>query len=429
MGENQLNMDHVLNALPGGLLRIVMDDELTIVHANEPFYKLIDMDQSKSNKLPKSIFKTVYSADIIYYTQQIAAQKRRKDNQFLLIYRSLQKNGDLKWIMINGTKTDEEFQKHNKTLPIYYCMALDVTDHMTGFRKTEQELGYLRTILELSKELFFEYVIATDTLLFTQLFREVFGKEPEVKDLSKRLEKTKLIHPEDLPGVIKIFKSMMSGKKQARMEVRLKTKDGEMAWYICYASIIFDENKNPYKVVGKLAIMHTRQEDKKTAPKLQTDALTNVYTKETAENLITDSLSNQDPKAISALFVCEVRNYKGVNEVVRLVDGENVLVSIAGIFRRLFRGSDIIGRMGLGDFIICMKDISSDRNAYEKAEAICREVNKLYAYDYNKNGVTISIGVALVKGQADYSVALANAKTALVMAKKDNTSAFEVFYP
>ena len=115
--------------------------------------------------------------------------------------------------------------------------------------------------------------------------------------------------------------------------------------------------------------------------------------------------------------------------MVRLVDGENVLVSIAGIFRRLFRGSDIIGRMGLGDFIICMKDISSDRNAYEKAEAICREVNKLYAYDYNKNGVTISIGVVLVKGQADYSVALANAKTALVMAKKDNTSAFEVFYP
>ena len=53
----------------------------------------------------------------------------------------------------------------------------------------------------------------------------------------------------------------------------------------------------------------------------------------------------------------------------------------------------------------------------------------MYAYDYNKNGVTISIGVALVKGQADYSVALANAKTALVMAKKDNTSAFEVFYP
>ena len=98
-------------------------------------------------------------------------------------------------------------------------------------------------------------------------------------------------------------------------------------------------------------------------------------------------------------------------------------------FKGLFRRSDVIGRMGLGDFMIYMKDISSDRIAYDKAEYICREVDKLFSYDYNKNSVSISIGIALIKGSADYSGVYSNAKSALVMAKKDNKSSFEIFYP
>lgn len=432
MSDNKtfdMDMDQMLNALPGGLLRIALDDELTIIYATDTFYRLIEMDSSKQVKPPKSIFKSVYSADIIYYTQQIAAQKRRGDKQFLLFYRVLQKKGGLKWIMINGSKSDEEFQKQNKAYPIYFCMALDITEHMTQFKKMEQELDYHRTILELSKELFFEYIIASDTITFEALFREVFGRESEIMDFSKRLERTKLIHPVDLPRVIKTYKSMMSGKKQAKIEFRMTAKDGDMVWYVCYASIIYDENKNPYKVVGKLSISNVNHSEDIKDPSVKMDPLTNVYAKETAENMIIESMVSQDAEVISALLLCEVRNYKAANEVVRIVEGENVLVSIAGILKKMFRGTDVIGRMDMGDFLIYMKDIRSEKNAYEKAENICREINKLYSYDFNKNGVIISIGIALVKGQSDYSTSLANAKTALVMAKKESNSSFEVFYP
>ena len=430
MSNNQvIEIDQMLNTLPGGLLRIAMDDELTIVYATDTFCKLIEMDQSKSAKPPKSVFKTVYSADIILYTQQIANQKQRKDNQFLLFYRVLQKNGSLKWIMINGSKSDEEYQKQSKSYPIYFCMASDISDYMNEFRKMEQEIDYHRTILELSKELFFEYIIATDTLSFNLLFREVFDKETEIRGFSKRLEKTKLIHPADLPAVIKTYKSMMRGKKQARIELQMTTKDGDLAWYVCYASIIFDDNKNPFKVLGKLSLINTKQEVKKTDPKLRLDSLTKVYTKESAEDLMVEDMSNKDDDAISAVIVCEVRNYKGWNEVVRIVDGENVLTSLADVLKKHFRGTDVIGRMGLGEFVIYMRNISSEINAYKKAESICNEANKLFDYTYNKNGVSISIGIAISKGQADYKTELANAKDALLIAKKESKSSFEIFYP
>lgn len=431
MGDNQsFDMDQTMKIMPGGLLRLVLDDELTIVYATDSFYKLLDIDVNKQARLPKNIVKTVYSTDIINYTHQIVAQKKRKDNQFLLFYRVLLKNGELRWIIINGSKTGESHKKNNKDYPIYICMAMDITDHMTKHKHLEQKVDYYSTISELSRELVFEYLIAGDTLSFSELFYEVFGIGSNIPSFSKRLEKTTIIHPDDLPRLIKIYKSVMNGRKQIRCEFRMITKDGQSVWYVCYASIVFDENKNPFKVIGKLSAIYSRKKEAKSpTSKIKLDTLTQVYTKDTAEGIITDVLSNQEAESLSALMICEIRNYKNINDIVRIVDGENIIISIAKILKNSFRSSDLIGRTGLSEFIVCMRDISSDKNAYKRAEDICMEVNNLYSYNFNKNQISISIGITFIKGSMDYSKVIANAKTALVMAKKDSASSFEAFYP
>ena len=86
-----------------------------------------------------------------------------------------------------------------------------MTAYMTEYKRMEQEIDNHRTILELSRELFFEYLIATDTLSFSELFREVFNKESVIKNFSKKIEKTKIIHPEDLPLAVSTYRSMMGG--------------------------------------------------------------------------------------------------------------------------------------------------------------------------------------------------------------------------
>lgn len=426
------NIDQLLKSVPGGIARLAMDDQITILYATDTFYSLIKNVTDKVDyKMPPTLMKIIYSADIIYLTQQLAMQKHKKDNTTIsLNFRMLQPDGRFKWIMISGTRTEEVLQSGTKTILVYSCLAMDVTDHMVKYKKMEQEFEYHRIISELSKELYFEYEIATDTLTFTELFREVFGKEAQLKDFSKRLEKTKTIFPDELPAVIKIFQSMMSGKKQVRFEVRLIPKDGVPTWYVCYASIIFDENRNPYKVIGKLATTSPIRKDQEIgAPVPQLDTLTKVCTKECAENMIIETMKKQDPESLSALMIFEVRNYKIVNEVMKTVSGDNILATIAGFLKTRFRSSDIIGRLSLSEFIVYLKDIRSDRNAYEKAEQLCKEVEGVYSFEHNRNGLCISIGIAFTKGeQMDYPTLLSNSKTALIMAKKESSSSFEVFY-
>ncbi len=432
MSDNNMgNMDQLLAAVPGGIAKLVLDDDLTILYATDTFYSLIRNATDKSNtKFAPALLRVVYSADIIYVTQQIAAQRRRRDNTVSINFRTLQPNGSFRWVMVNGTRSEEVYPSGGKVLPVYSCIAMDITDHMIKYKKLEQEFEYHRTISELSKELYFVYEIATDNLNFTPLFREVFNKESEIKGFSKRLEETKVVFPDELPAVIKIFKSMMSGKKQVRFELRLFTREGVPTWYICYASIIFDENKNPFRVIGKLATTNPlRRELEPVVLQPQLDELMKVCTKECAERLIKESLSKQVQESISALMLLEVRNYKSINEVMKLSNGQDILTAVAEHLKTKIRSTDIIGRFGVSEFIVFIKDIKIERNAYEKAEQLCKEIDTQYSFGHIRNKLSVSIGLAFTKGeQLDYPTLLINARTALVMAKKENTSAFEVFY-
>lgn len=428
--KETIQLEQLLKTAPGGIAKLALDDVITILYATDTFYSLIkNVSDKVITKAPLALLRIVYSTDIIYVTQQIAAQKHRKDNMFNLNFRTLQHNGSFKWVMISGCRTDETYQSGNKMVPVYSCIAMDVTDHMLKFKQLEQTNDYHRTITELSKELYFEYEIAKDTLTFTELFREVFGKDAVMTNFRNRLENTKLIHPEELPVIIKIFNSMMSGKKQVRFEVRLMSRSGIPNSYQCFASIIFDENRNPYKVVGKLAASNPVKKEDETIIIPEIDPLTNVLTKEAAEALIQDAVAKQEEGELSALMLIDIRNYKVINYIMKSINGENILTTIGSLLKRQFRSTDIIGRIGTSEFVIYLKGIQEIKNAYTKAEQLCKAVDELYSYRYTKNGMSISVGVDFQKGkQKEYTELFANASTSLAVARKSPTSSFDVFY-
>lgn len=331
--------------------------------------------------------------------------------------------------MINGNKTEENINLEGKSFPVYFCMAADVTLHMNEYKQMEKEIEYHRIILDLSRELFFDYMIATDTLYFSGLFRDIFGKNPVTENFSMKLMDTKVVHPDDLPVVINIFKGVMNGKKQTKFEIRLMTKEGKTVWYVCYATIIYDENKNPYKVVGKLVLINKSENNEMPDTRMLSDVLTGLYYKDAVRHMVSRSMFLQKPGSLSALLLCKVQNYKGKNEMASLKDNDNVIAMIASILRSLLRKTDIIGRTGEEEFVIYMKDIGSKKAAYNAAEQICREVDSLYSYKFYKNRVYISIGITFAPARSDYAEVLSNAETALALAEDNKESSFEVYWP
>ncbi len=425
---NKLKMEELLQSAPGGFVKLAMDDMLTVLFASNSFVAMVKNVTDKASKGPQQLLRMVYSADVIYVTQQLASQKDRNDNMISFHFRSLQQDGSFKWIMISGNRMQEIYTSGTKSVPIYSCIAMDVTDTLVQYKNLEQSVEYSRAITELSKDLFFEYDIATDTLSFSEIFREVFGKDSVITGFRKRLEKTKAIHPEELPAVVGIFNTMMSGRKQVRFELRMMPKDGRPCWYICYASIIYGENRNPHKVVGKLSLINcVENAPVETRYHPIMDPITGVCTKESAEIMIREALNKQTVEALSAMLLVDIRNYKNINEIRKAIKGENIFTTIGNILKREFRTTDIIGRIGVSEFVIFLPDLSSDQMVYEISDKLCTELESIYSYEHTKNTITISIGITLQRGEQDYQAMLASANAALVMAKKVPVSSFEVF--
>ena len=424
--QTSLVPDDLLQTMPGGLAKLALDDLLTIIYSTDNFIRMIrSVADNTAGKKPDTLMRMVYSADIIYLTQQIAAQKNRKDNCLSINFRSLPQVGSMKWIQIKVNKMDEVYQSGSKSVPVYACVATDITGLMVEYKKLEHKNDYQRVIAELSKDLFFEYEIATDTLTFTELYHEIIGGNPVITGFRNKLAKTGKIHSDDRHAAVEMYNSMMNGRKQVRFELRLLTREEEYAWHTCYASIIWDENRNPYKVVGKLTTGRAVGKESKGRPAL--DEVSKVYSKESAESMIQEALSEQKKEDLSALFIIDIRNYKGLDEIMRTVSGENLLGRIGSILQNKFRLTDIIGRTGVSEFVVYLRHLPSDKIVYELADSLCDDISALYPYGHTKNGLYPSIGIAFAKGPGQYQTLYANAHAALVMAKKVPNASFEVF--
>lgn len=418
----------LLRFLPGGIIKLVLDDDLTLLYATGTFLHLIrSATLSLGREFPIAMKKIIYSADIIYVSQQLAMQKQRKDNMFILQFRILQPDGGFKWIMISGRRMEEEYINGSKAYPVYSCIAMDATSHMEKHNEIEQELKYQDIISGLSEDIFFVYEIANDTMIFKEVFREKFGKENVVKKFSSKLEKSKLIDPEERPQIIKIYQRIMNGKKQARFMMHLISKDGISTPYECYVSIIYDENKNPFRVIGKMTCNPLMKE---SDPALKAQALEDVKIKQPEfldENVMMETLKTYPLDSLSAFLLLEVRNYKIVNALVETLNGEDILTTIEVILKERFRTLDMIGRLSANEFFVFMRDISEEKNATDKAELICNDVDGLYSFEHIKNGMTISIGVNFItESQENYQAMVEATREALKEAKKEKNSAYVI---
>lgn len=429
MCEINKDMKDLISEVPGGLAKIALDDKLTLLYATDGFYRLMENATIKVNtENGLELRSMVYSADIIYLTRQLATQRQRKDKRLELHFRILKSNGKLQWIILNGNLTKTVQVIDNKEYPVFACLLTETKELMDMYKRMEQDLSYQHIISELSRDIFFEYEISTDTMTFQPVFREIFGKENTIRNFSSKIENTKLVDPREHPAVIKIYKSIMGGRKQARFELTLTTKEKVAVRYTCYVSIIFDENKNPYRVIGKLATnpMHRGYEPIVIMNPL--DDQTNVLSKTMTETMIKEYLSNKSKETTSAVLLVEIRNYKIVNDVMKSLKNENVLKTIASILKSRFLNSDIIGRLGNSEFIIYMDNIKEEQNAYDKIGEFITKIEGLYSFEHIKNGITVSVGIQFIAGDIpDYQSLINNLNTALVLAKLESKSSYVVY--
>lgn len=127
--------------------------------------------------------------------------------------------------------------------------------------------------------------------------------------------------------------------------------------------------------------------------KAEIDALTGLLNRERTMAEILDCMESQPEKKHFLLFI-DLDNFKEINDTMGHPFGDAVLQKISTNLKCVFRGEDIVGRIGGDEFLVLLKDVPSKEVVMERMQHIFQSIRIYHCEGDCKYNVTCSIGVS-----------------------------------
>ncbi len=240
----------------------------------------------------------------------------------------------------------------------------------------------------------YEYDIAKDIMVFSE------AKRPHDKlCIEQYREKLftvnrNLVHADFFDKLLAIYTGQNCKSQEVLIDFPLKPQ-GKFYWYEITSQQIQDDAGKITHTIGVMWNVDERMRECDTLRfRSEQDPLTGLYNRAGTEKAIDLYLSGKGGQVVSALLLLDIDNFQQINDTRGSHYGDQVLNGLSKEIKKLFRCSDILGRVGGSRFIVLMKDISEIGIVDIKAGKLSSIFNggnsKLYAPD-----ATCSVGAAI----------------------------------
>lgn len=410
------------NSIPGGVAQMKANSDLTILYANDGFYKLTGYTKEEyhNGKLKGRGISLIFDEDLAII-QSALTEHLTYGTIFKIDYRIHKKDGSFAWIAVQASPIAE-----NSSDSILQAVFLDVTEAKKSVQSLEYEKDRYRIISELSAEIMFEYNFNDDVIIHSDRFRDIFGQCPIIKNFKQHLENPNLLIGEYAQEFRNKFNELGKQHPVFLLETKMKTLQNEYEWFSFHGIILFDQNQLPIKLIGKIAnIDEQKRATQRLIERAQRDSLTNLYNKISTQTQIEEFIKESAPNSISAFILIDVDNFKAVNDNLGHFYGDEVLKTISRRLMEEVRASDIVGRTGGDEFIVFLKDLGSISHVEKKAEDICNIFRDSYTGEKSDYKISSSIGISVYpKDGNTYELLFQKADYSLYQAKHNGKDCF-----
>lgn len=153
-----------------------------------------------------------------------------------------------------------------------------------------------------------------------------------------------------------------------------------------------------------------------------TDKLTNSLNNQSFKALAKEFLKLNDPIPCGALLICDLDNFKGINDTRGHLAGDEILSGVGLSLSTVFRDENLIGRLGGDEFAVLIKEnISAELLAQR-----CDELLSKCTHISENLTVTLSIGAVLFTGTHQFDELFRYADNALYDVKKSGKNNYKI---
>lgn len=429
----------IIDGIDGGVAKIRLDGAFTVLWGSDGFYRLYGCTQRDfAEYMAGQPFKAVHPDDVDTFRALLGNDAPA--SPLALTYRVRRRDGSTVWLNVRAVVigSDEGY-------PVVQGVFTDVSQQKRDAQSAELERTRYRIVAGLSRDVPFEYDIASDIMHYSGQYQPIFGQTPDVPHFSRAIARRGIIHPDEQAAVLALLTVLPPidapvsafptqeptpevGTQQDRagtmretmsvppvkqetqpeacpqtwMDIRLRNILGQYTWYRLFVTILRDPDGHPLKTVGKLTcIQKQKDHENRQRERTQRDDWTTLLRRDSAEAEIRTALAAR-PEGRHALLVVELDDFQAVTEQYGAPFGDDMLRSTADSLRDTFRRTDILGCFGKNAFVALVRDVPPGLDGTARLrERIERFYQKTAAWkhaDAPDHTLSVSMGVVLYEG-------------------------------
>jgi diguanylate cyclase (GGDEF)-like protein len=294
-----------------------------------------------------------------------------------------------------------------------------------------------RSALELTCERIFEADLTHNRLLYG--FEKYSSAFPYLKtkiydDIISAIAANS-VYPEDAQafvetlsrnGLLKAFHRAHS--PEVSVEYRLVSPDGRFIWHSASVVFLYSNSQTGLKIIGYVKNIDERKKQEiKMFNESQKDSLTGLFNRKVTETLINQYLSENGKNMQHAVIMLDIDDFKSINDTYGHTQGDAAIICVSKQLQRLFRSSDIVGRVGGDEFLILMKNIPDKKTLIEKLRSIDSAFYEIRLEDASCQ-VHSSIGASLYPSDGiTFAELFKKADMALYHSKQNGKNQFSLY--
>ena len=227
-----------------------------------------------------------------------------------------------------------------------------------------------------------------------------------------------------------LFYVFFRGKRDLHLEYRKRVKGQGYIWVECIIHFLQEPESGDVKGLMVVKDINDKKgKELELKKKADMDFLTEVYNRATTEKLVTEIVSqNMEGNDVHAFLICDLDNFKTINDTLGHQVGDKVLIDSAEILKKHFRKTDIVGRLGGDEFIVLMQNVNSFSAIKNTVGRLVTEFDRTYGEGEKAVRTTISIGISLSPIQgSNFATLYQKADQALYRVKENGRNGFNIF--
>jgi len=296
-----------------------------------------------------------------------------------------------------------------------------------SLRQSESRLARAQKIARMGS---WEWDLTTGDLYWSDELYRIYGLIPGDPEKIRMEWVFTLVNPADLPAFKKaVFQSAKSGLP-FNIIYRIKSRtEGEIV-VNSQGEVETGEDGTPLLVSGTTLDITARiKAESEIQQLINYDTLTGLPNR----NLLHDRLKLSVAQAIRdqhllGILVLDLDRFKGINDTLGHLAGDQLLMTIAKRLTACIRDSDTLARLGGDEFVIILNNVGSEEGITAVSKKILAIISEPIYIDGHEIYITGSIGIAVypMNGE-DGQTLLKHADLAMYQAKELDRNNFQFF--